>query len=209
VASLTSRLCLLFTPSACRRAPWDTLRWAIEGGVDLVQWRIKGDARPGSERCRDLCRALGVPMIVNDDVDLALALEAAGAHVGQDDVPAAEARARLGPHRLLGVSTHDHEQLAAAAEAGADYVGFGPCYPTPTKGYDRGVGADAVAAAVRATRLPLFAIGGIDPERARALAAAGCTRVAVAAAILGSDDPEAAARALRTAIGEGTSPAPR
>lgn len=201
MARIGSRLCLLFTPSACRLDPWATLARAVDGGVDMVQWRVKGDARPLSEHCRDLCAALAVPMIVNDDVDLAIALDAAGAHVGQDDLPAAQARARLGPRRLLGVSTHDLAQLVAAEAAGADYVGFGPCYPTATKGYTHGLGASAAGAAVRHTRLPLFAIGGIDASRARELAAAGCTAIAVSTAILTSDDPAGAARALRDALG--------
>lgn len=199
MASVTSRLCLLFTPSACRGDPWDTLARAVEGGVDLVQWRVKGDARPGSERCLRICRSLGVPMIVNDDVDLALELDADGAHVGQDDLDARTARARLA-HRLLGVSTHDLHQLTAAERAGADYLGFGPCHPTPTKGYATGLGPAAAAAATRATRIPVFAIGGIDEARTRELRRLGCTRIAVARAILASDDPAAAARALRRAL---------
>lgn len=200
MTTVRSRLCLLFTPSACRLQPWDTLARAIDGGVDMVQWRVKGDARPGSERCRDVCMTLGVPMIVNDDVDLAVALDAAGAHVGQDDCTADAARARLGPARWLGVSTHNLGQLAAAELAGADYVGFGPCYPSATKGYANGLGAAAAGAATHAAGLPVFAIGGIDVARAQNLRAAGCDRIAVAAAILHSDDPRAVARALSTAL---------
>jgi thiamine-phosphate pyrophosphorylase len=208
MASVTARLCLLFTPASCRLDPWLTLARALDGGVDLVQWRVKaaGDpkgaaTRDAAARCLATCRARAVAMVVNDDVDLALALAADGAHVGQEDLPAVRARALLGPHRILGVSTHDLPQLAAAEEAGADYVGFGPCFPTPTKGYREGLGATAAGDATRRARIPVFAIGGIDAARAGALAAAGCTRVAVSSSILGALDPERAARALRAALG--------
>jgi thiamine-phosphate pyrophosphorylase len=200
MASVAARLCLLFTPSLCRLDPWTTLALALEGGVDLVQWRSKHRDAAGSERCRALCATAGVPMIVNDDVALAVALDVAGAHVGQDDMPPLQARARLGQHKILGVSTHDLAQVAAAAAATADYVGFGPCYPTATKGYRHGLGPAAAGAATRAARVPVFAIGGIDATRARELVAAGCSRLAVATAILHADDPAGAARALRSAL---------
>jgi len=200
MASVSARLCLLFTPAACRDDPWRTLAEAIAGGVDLVQWRVKAHDPHGAARCLAACTEAGVPLVVNDDVDLAVALGAAGAHVGQDDLPAARARALLGPDRILGVSTHDLDQLGAAERAGADYVGFGPCYPTATKGYTEGLGEAAVAEAVRRAGVPVFAIGGIDAERARRLAAAGCRHVAVSSAILAAPDPRAAARALRTAL---------
>ncbi|MEZ5963275.1 MAG: thiamine phosphate synthase [Planctomycetota bacterium] len=200
MASSTPSLCLLFTPDECRSDPWQTLARAVAGGVDLVQWRRKGDARPGSERCRALCAELGVPMVVNDDVDLAVALDAAGAHVGQDDLAPAQARARLGPTRWLGVSTHDLAQLEAAQTAGADYVGFGPCYPTATKGYAVGLGPEAAGEATRIARIPVFAIGGIDAIRARELARAGCRAIAVSAAVLTAEDPRQVAAALRAAL---------
>jgi thiamine-phosphate diphosphorylase len=198
--SFPHRLCLLFTPAACRLDPWHTLERALAGGVDLVQWRVKEDARAGSARCRAICTAFGVPMIVNDDVALAVALDAAGAHVGQDDLPAASARRLLGPGRLLGVSTHDHDQIAAAVAAGADYVGFGPCYPTATKGYRTGLGASAAGAAARQASVPVLAIGGIEVARVAELRRAGCGRIAVARAILAAAEPEQAARALRAAL---------
>jgi thiamine-phosphate pyrophosphorylase len=200
MASLVARLYLLFTPSLCRRDPWDTLARALEGGVDLVQWRVKADARADLARCMQVCGAAGVALIVNDHVELAVEVGAAGAHVGQEDMPAAAARQRLGDGKLLGVSTHDEAQIHAAQAAGADYVGFGPCYPTSTKGYTEGLGPARAAAAARSTTLPLFALGGIDALRARELVAAGCARVAVSSAILGATDPRRAARALRAVL---------
>lgn len=197
MATFRARLCLLFTPSVCRSDPWDTLAAALAGGVDLVQWRVKDDRTVGLERCLALCRAHAVEVIVNDDPALAVTAGAAGAHVGQDDLSAAAAREVLGPTRLLGVSTHDAAQLAAAHAAGADYAGFGPCFATATKGYREGLGPEALRVALAGARLPVFAIGGITTDNLPALIAAGCTRVAVSSAILGAADPTDAARALR------------
>lgn len=193
------RLYLLFTPQSCAGDPWWTLDQALAGGVDLVQWRVKTPDRDGFRRCRDACRRSGVPLLVNDDVMLAVRGGAAGAHVGQDDLPAEAAR-KLLAGQWLGVSTHDLAQIAAAAAAGADYVGFGPCHPTTTKGYDTGKSAAEIGAAVDAAArhgLPLFAIGGIDAARLPALRGIGVDRVAVSRAILAADDPGAAAATLR------------
>ena len=123
------RLYLLFTPELCAGDPWKTLEMAIDGGVDAVQWRVKTDDRPGFARCRELCRQRRVPLLVNDDVMFAVRWQADGAHVGQDDMPVEAAR-KLLTDGWLGISTHDTAQIAAAAAAGADYVGFGPCHPT-------------------------------------------------------------------------------
>lgn len=193
------RLYLLFTPGLCRLDPWRTLTQALESGVDLVQWRSKRDDPGGFARCRDLCQRAGVPLVVNDDVMLAVRSRAAGAHVGQDDIPADAARKLLG-QGLLGVSTHDPAQIAAAAAAGADYVGFGPCHATATKDYAHGktpAEVEAGVAAAASAGVPLFGIGGITPENLPALRAIGVDRVAVSSAILQHDDPAAAAAALR------------
>ncbi len=189
-------LCLLFDPIACRHDPWSTLAAALGAGVDLVQWRTKGRGDEQLDRCLQLCRRQRVPVLVNDDVDLAIRCGANGAHVGQDDMAAAEARRRLG-ESWLGVSTHDPAQIAAAIAAGADYVGFGPCYPTTTKGYTVGKSAAEIAAAVAACPIPMFAIGGIDAEVLPALRELGVRRVAVSSAILGAEDPGVATSRLR------------
>jgi thiamine-phosphate pyrophosphorylase len=197
--SVPGRLYLLFTPSACRGEPQHTLAEALAGGVDLVQWRDKLGGEPGFLACRDLCREAGVPLIVNDDVMLALRGRAQGAHVGQGDLPPEAAR-KLLVHRWLGVSTHDVAQINAAKAAGADYIGFGPCHATPTKGYTIGKTPAEIDAAVQAAAthgLPLFAIGGITTANLLPLRALGVDRIAVSSAILGSDDPRAAAAALR------------
>lgn len=193
------RLYLLFTPQSCAGEPWATLQAAIDGGVDLVQWRAPTAGLAAFHRCRDVCRAAGVPLVVNDDVMLALRGHADGAHVGQNDMPADAAR-RLLPDAWLGVSTHDTAQIAAAAAAGADYVGFGPCHPTATKGYTTGKSTTEIEAAVAAAaahRLPLFAIGGITTSNLPALRLLGVDRIAVSSSILQDDDPGRAAAALR------------
>ncbi len=196
------RLYLLFTPQLCRREPWGTLTAALDGGVDMVQWRSKVADRDGFVRCRDLCRSRGIPLVVNDDVMLAVRGRADGAHVGQKDLPAEAARKIL-VEGWLGVSTHEVAQIKAAALAGANYVGFGPCHPTSTKGYEVGKTPAEIEAAIEACahhKLPLFAIGGIDKTNLLALRALGIDSIAVCRAILDSDDPRAAAAELRACL---------
>lgn len=195
---LTERgLYLLFTPALCRRDPGETLAAALAGGVDLVQWRSKTPDPAGFAACAARCRDAGVPLIVNDDVMLAVRSRAAGAHVGQDDAPADAAR-KLLPRSILGVSTHDEGQIAAAIRAGADYLGFGPCFPTATKGYEHGKSRDEIAAAVSAAgSVPLFAIGGVTAENLPLLRGLGVDRIAVSAAVLASEDPAAATVELK------------
>lgn len=193
---IDAHLYLLFTPENCLADPWETLRAAIQGGVDLVQWRRKEQDQSGLERCREICTARAVPLIINDDVEVATQLDLAGAHIGQDDMPADQARDLLGTQRWLGISTHTLDQLRVAEAAGADYLGFGPIYPTSTKGYREGLGDAALAAALAATDLPIFAIGGIDADNLSSLVSRGCPRIAVSGCILNAEDPELAARAL-------------
>ncbi|MFN3244399.1 MAG: thiamine phosphate synthase [Planctomycetota bacterium] len=199
---LPGRLYLLFTPELCRHDPLETLDAALEAGVDLVQWRSKAPDRSRFERVRERCLHRSVPLIVNDDVMLALRSECPGAHVGQDDMPADAAR-KLMFGRLLGVSTHDLKQIQAAHAARADYVGFGPCHATATKGYQEGLGHDAIAAAAELCddlSLPMFAIGGVTPDNLLQLAIAGVRRVAVSSYVLQHDDPATAVRELLHAV---------
>ena len=200
---LDRRLYLLFTPELCRHDPDETLEAALAAGVDLVQWRCKRPNRDAFERARDRCNARRVPMIVNDDVMLALRSESYGAHVGQEDMPADAAR-KLMFGRLLGVSTHDLDQIRAAHTARADYVGFGPCHATATKGYEAGLPDDEIAAAAglcAELRLPMFAIGGIAPTNLGRLAMLGVDRIAVSGFVLTHADPAAAVRELRRVCG--------
>lgn len=190
-------LYLLFTPELCRGDPWWTLERALRGGVDLVQWRAPPDA-DDLRRCVRTCHAYGVRVLVNDH--LSLAEMADGLHVGQDDVPAARARRVLGPGKLVGVSTHGPEQVCAAQAAGADYVGLGPCRPTPVKGYTSGLAPDVLRESLAAARVPVFAIGGIDAANVSELVPLGVRRIAVCRAVLAAGDPESAARELRAAL---------
>jgi thiamine-phosphate pyrophosphorylase len=174
---------------------------ALAGGADMIQLRDKtGDLRtllPQARAIRTLCRFRGAVFIVNDRVDLALAVDADGAHVGQEDLPATHARRLLGAGRILGVSTHDPEQAETAQRAGADYIGFGPMFPTGTKetGYSpRGV--EALRAIRGRVALPILAIGGITLENVSATIAAGATAPAVISAVVAAPDIAAAAAAF-------------
>ena len=196
--SLTGRLYLLFSPDLCRQDPLATLAAALGAGVDIVQWPSKTPGREGFEAARSICRDHQVPMIVNDDVMLAVRSQVTGAHVGQEDMPADAAR-KLMFRKERGVSTHNKEQIQAAARARADYIGFGPCYPTTTKDYPEGIGLPAIAEAVETCNelgLPMFAIGGITPANLPTLYAHGVRRVAVSSYVLLHESPALAVREL-------------
>jgi thiamine-phosphate pyrophosphorylase len=173
---------------------------AIQGGARVVQYRDKG---PGWSRRQAeaaallaLCRGAGIPLIVNDDVELAAAVGADGVHLGRHDADPRRARAVLGPDAVIGVSCYDRLDLALAAEqAGAGYVAFGSFFPSPTKPHAVRPGPDLLTEARRALRVPLVAIGGITPQNAGALIAAGADMVAVISGIFSAPDVTAAAQA--------------
>jgi thiamine-phosphate pyrophosphorylase len=178
---------------------------AVQGGVTLVQLRDKAaGGRALLEQARALQALLtprGVPLIVNDRVDVAVAAGAAGCHVGQSDLPAAAARALLGPDAILGVSLDAVDQVAAVDPDAVDYVAHGPFAVTATKADAGGpVGAEGLAAVRRRTPLPLVAIGGIDATNAGLAIGAGADGVAIVSAIMAAADPAAAARELLAAI---------
>jgi thiamine-phosphate pyrophosphorylase len=207
-----ARLYLLATRSLSRLPIAEAVAAACRGGVRVVQVREK--SAPDAELlavARDLAavaREAGALLLVNDRVEVALEAGADGAHVGPEDLAPAEARRILGPGRILGVTTHDLAQANRAVEAGADYVGIGPVFPTDTKGVPiRVIGPEAAGRVARAIRVPAFAIGGIGPSNARRVREGGCDRAAVCAAILGAEDPERAAREILAALGPATSPA--
>jgi thiamine-phosphate pyrophosphorylase len=181
--------------------PESLLDAALRGGVDVVQLRDKDlgdDALVGaSVPFRRACDRHGALFVLNDRPDLVEACAADGVHVGQEDASVAEARALVGPERLVGLSTHSREEMKAAADA--DYLGVGTIFTTPTKAEDA-VGLELVRVAAEVARVPWFAIGGIDLSNVHLLAAAGAHGVAVVRAIRDADDPEAAARELRTAL---------
>ncbi len=168
------------------------------GGAVLVQYRDK--SRDAARRTREAgalretCRAHGVPLVVNDDLELARAVGADGVHLGRDDPPLTEARARLGPTAILGASCYaDPERAVAAEAAGADYVAFGRFFPSFTKPLATPASVAMLAAVRRRLRGPVVAIGGITPENAPALIAAGADLLAVVQGVFGDPDPRAAA----------------
>jgi thiamine-phosphate pyrophosphorylase len=176
-------------------------RAALAGGTRVVQLRDKrrdaGELLPIAREMRDLCGETGALFIVNDRVDLAVAAGAGGVHLGQTDLPIPEARRLLGPGRLIGISVEDVEQVRAAEEAGADYLGVGAIYGSATKPDAGGaVGPEQIARFRQVSRLPIVAIGGITLPRVSEVRAAGADAVAVISAVVGAPDPEAAARAF-------------
>jgi thiamine-phosphate pyrophosphorylase len=178
---------------------------ALRGGVDMVQLRDK-DAPDelilrAAARFRALCDEHGALFWLNDRPDLARAAGADGVHLGQDDMPVAEAREQLGPDLLIGLSTHSPGQFDAALASEADQLSVGPVWETPTKAGRPAAGLDYVRhAAEHGGDAPWFAIGGIDAGNLSEVIAAGARRVVVVRAIRDAADPEAAARSLRDAL---------
>jgi len=179
--------------------PAPLLEAALRGGVDVVQLRDKelpdAELEAAAVPFRRACDSYGALFVLNDRPELVGATNADGVHVGQDDTPVGEARAAVGAERLVGLSVSSRADIAAAA--GADYLGVGAVYGTPTKTDARAGGLELVHAAAELVRIPWFAIGGIDEETIADVVAAGAPGVAVVRAIRDADDPEAAARALR------------
>jgi thiamine-phosphate pyrophosphorylase len=182
----------------------EVMEATIRGGADIVQLRDK-ETPPeellGKARAlRELTRRYGVPFIVNDYPELALEAEADGVHLGQEDMPIAEARRRLGEDKIIGISTHTIGQAREAVRAGADYIGVGPVYPTPTKPGRAAAGLEFVRQAAAEIAIPWVAIGGITLGNADEVLDAGARRLCAVSAIVGSPDPEAASRALKARI---------
>jgi thiamine-phosphate pyrophosphorylase len=196
----------------------DLAHLLIAGGARVLQLRIKPDTPLSARdllaaavRARSVCHAAGVMLVVNDRLDVALAARADGLHLGQTDLPLGEARrvARAVGHELIiGVSTHDAHQVRSALSDGADYLGYGPVFATPTKrDPDPVQGLEALAAAVQlAGRVPVVAIGGITPDLAEAVAATGAAAACAIASVNRAADPTAAALRITRAFA-GAAPA--
>ncbi|MCL2769173.1 MAG: thiamine phosphate synthase [Solirubrobacterales bacterium] len=179
------------------------LREAIAGGVDVVQLREKRltDERllPLARAAQVLCERLGALFILNDRPAVAAGAGADGVHVGQDDIAPDEARALVGEHALIGLSTHAPAEIDAA-DGAVDYIGVGPVHDTPTKPGRPAVGLELVRYAATNARVPFFAIGGIDTANAHEVLDAGAQRIVVLRAIASAEDPRGAARALREIV---------
>ena len=173
---------------------------ALKGGVTMVQLREKHlDEETFRREALDLqalCRRYGVPFLINDDVELAAAVNADGVHVGQHDMEAGQVRAKIGPDKLLGVSAQTVEQALRAQAAGADYLGVGAVFPTGTKDDADAVSYDTLKAICEAVDIPVVAIGGIGAHNVEALAGSGICGIAVVSAIYAQPDIQQAARTL-------------
>jgi len=185
--------------------PEPLLRAALGGGVDIVQLREKQLGRDEIERAaatfRRVCDTYSAPFIVNDDPELALACDADGVHVGQDDASAEQARELLGPDAIIGLSTHSPQQIADANERPVDYTSAGPIWETPTKAGRPAVGLELIADAAEHAARPFFAIGGVDPTNAAEAIEAGARRLCVVRAIRDAAEPAAVAEQLRRVLG--------
>ena len=182
----------------------DVAAAAIRGGADVLQFRDKtASARAfmkEAERLLSVARRANVPLIINDRVEVALAVGADGVHLGQEDLPLAATRRILGPGRLIGQSTHSLDQARAASAGGADYIGFGPVFPTPTKPDYGSVGTALIGQVMQAVRIPVVCIGGIDAGNVEQVVHAGAERIAVVRAVCAAADPESAARDLKQTL---------
>ena len=182
------------------RAPESVLRELLDGGAAILQLRVKtmapSDFFQLAQRARAETRARGCKLIVNDRVDIALACDADGVHLGQDDLPLAVGRQLMGT-KIVGISTHDIEQAQEAELNGADYIGFGPMFGTTTKntGY-AARGIDMLRQIRAAVKLPIVAIGGINEQNVKQVWQAGADSAAIISDILGADDPAAKVRRI-------------
>jgi thiamine-phosphate pyrophosphorylase len=206
---IAARLYAITCPPKGGASGYDAMvRAACEGGADIVQFRdklITGRERyTVATRLRKICREAGVLFIVNDALEVALTVQADGVHLGQDDLPVAEAKKLMHPmgvkNFLVGASTHSLEQALEAEKQGADYIGIGPVFATPTKPTYNPVGVELVRTVTGRVKVPHVAIGGIDVSNVAEVLAAGAQRVAVVRAICGAADIKSAAKKMKEAI---------
>ena len=200
-----ARLYVLLTASTCRAALDWTIAEVAAGGATVIQLREKslpdGELLERARNVRRWTRKAGVLFIVNDRPDIARLAEADGVHLGQDDLPIHDARRIVGPDGLIGVSTHNLEQVRRAVLEGASYIGVGPTFVSATKNFEELAGLDFVRAATAETSLPAFVLGGVTVENVHQVVAAGGRRIAVSAALARAEEPRARAAALRRAFG--------
>lgn len=192
----------LVTDDACLqgRALIDCVREALEGGVTLVQYRAKtaSSAEMYNEalQLKALCDSFNVPLIINDRLDIAMAVGAAGVHLGQDDLPCAAARRILGEDYLIGVSAHNPAEAKTALQSGADYLGCGAVFGTATKADVKKLGTEGLTAICREKGLPVVGIGGVTADNYREVRAAGADGAAIVSGILAQPDIRATVRAI-------------
>ena len=188
----------------------DVVEESLRGGVTMLQLREKSLAEPAflaeARELQALCRDYHVPFIVNDNVDIALAMDADGVHVGQSDMEALDVRRKLGPDKIIGVSAQTVEQALLAEKHGADYLGVGAVFPTGSKADAKEVEWDVLREICQAVSIPVVAIGGITQENVTELAGTGICGVAVISAIYAQEDIPAAAKNLKNTVKEMIAP---
>lgn len=212
--SILNRLYVILDPSVYPERPLvEALTAAAEAGASLFQYRNKTasmkDAYVEALALRQAAAKAGALFIVNDRCDLALAVDADGVHLGQSDLPLDLARKVMGPEKLIGISTHNADQVREAAAGKPDYLGFGPIFkPGSKQDHDPVVGLEGLRATRTLTSLPIFAIGGIQSDQAAAVMWAGADGIAVISAILKATDIREAVRKFLAHMPTPTSPTP-
>ncbi len=194
------RLYLIVTAASCAAGYEVVVRGALAAGVNIVQLREKRmtdrDLVTYARQIRSWTREAGALLIINDRADIAVLSEADGVHIGQEELTVSDARRIIGPDRLVGVSTHDMTQARQAVLDGADYLGVGPTFPSPTKAFNAFTGLEFIRQVGAEMTLPWFAVGGIASENVADILAAGAGRIAVSSAILAAGDPHRATSEL-------------
>jgi len=203
------RVYFIMGSTNCLKDPVEVLNEAIAGGITLFQFREKGEgALVGSEKytlandLQTLCRDHQIPFIVNDDIELAVAIDADGVHIGQEDETVKMVREKIGADKILGVSVHTTEEAMAAIQDGADYFGIGPVFPTRTKADAKPSRGTTLIEKLRkdGCQIPIVGIGGITIENARSVMDAGADGVSVITAISQAESPLEAAKSLRKSV---------
>ena len=183
----------------------EVVKESLEGGVTFVQLREKMLEEESfleeAKQLKELCKEYHVPFVINDNVDIALAMDADGVHVGQSDMEAGDVRAKLGPDKIIGVSAETVEQAILAEQRGADYLGVGAVFPTGSKSDAADVSHETLKAICEAVSIPVIAIGGINRENVKELAGSGIVGVAVISAIYAAKDIKAATEELKKETG--------
>ncbi|MBR4412096.1 MAG: thiamine phosphate synthase [Lachnospiraceae bacterium] len=188
----------------------DVVKESLDGGVTFVQLREKeleeDKFLEEAKELKELCKEYKVPFVINDNVDIAIAMDADGVHVGQSDMEAGNVRAKLGPDKIIGVSAQTVEQAVLAQQRGADYLGVGAVFPTGSKDDAVEVSHETLKAICEAVSIPVIAIGGISSENVKELAGSGIVGIAVISAIYAAKDIKKAAEELKSetkrAVGE-------
>ena len=184
----------------------EVVKESLDGGVTFVQLREKqldeAHFLQEAKDLKELCRAYHVPFVINDNVELALEMDADGVHVGQSDMEAGDVRAKLGPDKIIGVSAQTVEQAVLAEKHGADYLGVGAVFPTSSKDDATEVPFETLKAICEAVSIPVIAIGGITEDNVKELAGSGICGIAVISAIYGQKEIRKASKELKAATEE-------